>query len=117
MVTWWSGALTCSVYDVCIMEKPPKSPPLNPHFAAGLGFLIAAVAGTLASVAWLYWRQAGEILGSVQPGMRSGSMAFSLNIPGFSIELVTYFFGASALVALGGTWIWRPATLRTWYSV
>jgi hypothetical protein len=75
------------------------------------------LAGAFAAMAWQYWKQAAWIVESVPRRAQSGGMAFSLNLPGFVLEFAAHALGILALVTLGATWWWRPATLRTWYSV
>jgi len=99
------------------MEKPPASPPKDPRAAAGLGFVLAAIAGSFASVAWMYWKQVADIYSGMPPGMRGGGMAFSVNLPGMVLEFPAYVMGFFAVIALGSTWLWSRATLRSWSSV
>jgi hypothetical protein len=34
-----------------------------------------------------------------------------------AMELPAYVVGIFAFIALGSTWFWKPATLRSWYSL
>lgn len=100
-----------------MMEEPSDYPPMDPRVGACFGFVAAAVAGSLASVAWMYWKQMDEIFRGMPSQMRSGGTAFSVNLPGMAVEFPAYFFGVVAFLALGATLLWSPRTLRSWYSV
>lgn len=98
------------------MDDLSDSPAKDPRAAACLGFVMAALAGSFATTAWVHWRQTAEALANLR-GSPSGGQAFSMNLPGLGLELVAYALGFSALVALGSVWLWRPAMLRTWYFI
>lgn len=99
------------------MDEPPDSPPKDPQAAACLGFVLAAIAGCFAAAAWVHWKHAAEALSAIPQAMRSGGANFSMNLTGLGLELAAFALGFSALVALGSTWLWRTAMLRTWYSI
>jgi hypothetical protein len=90
---------------------------MDPRVAACLGFVIAAIGGSFASAAWMYWKHVVDIFAGMPPGMRSGGMAFSVNLPGMGLEFAAYVMGFFATIALGSTWFWSRAARRSWYFV
>jgi hypothetical protein len=95
----------------------PASQTQSPQVAAFVGFVLAAVSATLTVITLQYWKVMADALESFPPTRRSGGQAFAVNIPGIALELVSFPFGLSALVALGGALIWRPKIITSGFTI
>ena len=89
----------------------------SPQVAAFIGFILAATSAAITLATLRYWMVMAHALEALPPKQRSGGPAFAVNIPGFALELVSFSLGVFALMVLGGTLIWRPRVITSWFTI